>query len=96
MLLYGAHLIIYYIDSIHKFYVKSTQVDGIVGIKIIPPPKKIKIRVLFISIIPPRIIAGIVKIVIVSREAVHLPLTPPGCGGGKGRGGVWGPLGGGF
>lgn len=44
MLQYGAHLIILYIEASHKFYVKSTQVDGIGGIKI--PPKKIKIGVL--------------------------------------------------
>ena len=37
----------------HKIYVKSTQVDGIAEIKIIPSPKKIKIGVLFISILPP-------------------------------------------
>jgi hypothetical protein len=50
--------------------VKSTQVDGIAEIKIIPLPKKIKISVLFISILPPLIIAALIKIVRVSREAV--------------------------
>jgi hypothetical protein len=34
------------------------------------------------------IIMVMLKILRDSREAVHLPLTPPGCGGGKGRG--WG------
>jgi hypothetical protein len=58
--------------------VNSTQVDGIAEIKNTLPLKKIKIRVLFISILPPpRIIAAPIKIVIVNREAVHLYENPP-------------------
>jgi hypothetical protein len=46
--------------------VKSTQVDGIGEIKNPLPLKKIKISVLFISILPPPIIAAMIKIVRVS------------------------------
>jgi hypothetical protein len=58
--------------------VKSTQVDGIAKIKNTLPLKKIKNKYTFYKYSPPpRIIAGIVKIVIVNREAVHLYENPP-------------------
>ena len=46
MLRYGAHLIILYIEASHKFYVKSTQVDGIAEIKN-PLPKENKNKCTF-------------------------------------------------
>jgi hypothetical protein len=76
MLRLGAHLIILYIEASHKFYVNCTQVDGIGKIKIIPPPKIIKIGVLFISILPPPdIIRAAVKIVRVNMLFEKLRYT---------------------
>lgn len=49
MLRYGAHLIILYIETAHKIYVKSTQVDGIKN----PLPKENKNMGTFYKYSPP-------------------------------------------
>lgn len=57
-----------------KFYVKSTQVDGIK----ITPPQDNKIRYHFYKNSPPHILVIVgIKIVRVRREGAHLRLTPP-------------------
>ena len=65
-----------------KFYVKSTQVDGIK----ITPPQDNKIRYHFYKNFPPPyyiLIGVIIKIVRVIREGVLLHFSPPLAGGGK-------------
>lgn len=57
-----------------KFYVNSTQVDGIK----ITPTQDNKIRYHFYKNSPPILVIVGIKIVRVSREEVHLRLTPPG------------------